>query len=100
MPVLAKRKFRQPQSLIETVIVEWERLREPLAELAEGTGIELSSVRLRAPVPRPGAIVCLAGNYLEYGRRSVSGFDAFLKSPASVIGDGETVQLPAEEASV
>ena len=56
-------------------------------------GVAIDSVRLRAPLPEPGRLVCMAGNYME-GAGLVSDRDAFLKSPSSVIGDGDTIILP------
>ena len=56
-------------------------------------GVAIDSVRLRAPLPEPGRLVCMAGNYME-GAGLVSDRDAFLKSPSSVIGDGDTIVLP------
>ena len=56
-------------------------------------GVAIDSVRLRAPLPEPGRLVCMAGNYME-GAGLVSDHDAFLKSPSSVIGDGDTIILP------
>ncbi len=56
-------------------------------------GVAIDSVRLRAPLPEPGRLVCMAGNYME-GAGLVSDRDAFLKSPSSVIGDGDAIILP------
>ena len=56
-------------------------------------GVAIDSVRLRAPLPEPGRLVCMAGNYME-GAGLVSDRDAFLKSPSSVIGDGDSIILP------
>ena len=40
-------------------------------------------------------MICMAGNYMESGSRSLVGDrDAFLKSPSAVIGRGDTVVLP------
>lgn len=56
-------------------------------------GVAIDSVRLRAPLPEPGRLVCMAGNFME-GAGLVSDRDAFLKSSSSVIGDGDTIVLP------
>ena len=56
-------------------------------------GVPMGQVRLRAPLPEPGRMVCMAGNYLE-GAPMVGDRDAFLKSPSAVIGHGDTVVLP------
>ena len=63
----------------------------------------LDQVRLRAPVPRPGKLFCLAGNYarhIEEGGGRVEAKDKvtprlFLKPPANtVIGPGDPIVLP------
>jgi 2-keto-4-pentenoate hydratase/2-oxohepta-3-ene-1,7-dioic acid hydratase in catechol pathway len=51
-------------------------------------------------VPRPGQLVCAAVNYLEAGRPEPQPFNAFLKAPTSIIGSGDTVELPDTPASV
>jgi hypothetical protein len=51
--------------------------------LDQEKGIPLSSVQLRAPVPRPGKIVCIGGNFGEFvGWKGVMW--GFLKSPEAV----------------
>ena len=63
----------------------------------------LKSVRLRAPVPYPGAIYCLAGNYqdhIEEGGKKMAVQDTetprvFMKPPATtVIGPGDRILIP------
>jgi 2-keto-4-pentenoate hydratase/2-oxohepta-3-ene-1,7-dioic acid hydratase in catechol pathway len=51
-------------------------------------------------VPRPGQLVCAAVNYLEPNRPEPQPFNAFLKAPTSIIGTGETVELPDAPATV
>jgi 2-keto-4-pentenoate hydratase/2-oxohepta-3-ene-1,7-dioic acid hydratase in catechol pathway len=50
-------------------------------------------------VPRPGQLVCMAGNYHEPSRADTP-FNAFLKARTSIIGTGGTVELPDAEATV
>jgi hypothetical protein len=51
-----------PQLTIENLITNFHALQGALAQaLQQGEGIPLSRVRLRAPVPRPGNIVCMGG---------------------------------------
>lgn len=62
---------------------------------ANSEGVSIADVRLRAPLPEPTRIACMAGNYLENGKLSFpTDREAFLKSPSAVIGDGDTVELP------
>ena len=62
---------------------------------ANSEGVPIADVRLRAPLPEPTRIACMAGNYLENGKLPFpTDREAFLKSPSAVIGDGDTVELP------
>lgn len=85
-----------PQLLLEGIISSFEELRPKLEALQTSSKVTpLKDIRLRAPVPRPGKVLCGNGNYMEYvqidpPRPLVS----FFKSPEAVIGPGETVILP------
>lgn len=91
-----------PQDVIRGVIENWSHYGEVLREAASnGVGVPLSAVRLRPPVPRPGNIDCMATNYMENGTLPAPPpINAFLKSPSSVIGDGDTMVLPDAPASI
>ncbi|HSX77381.1 MAG TPA: fumarylacetoacetate hydrolase, partial [Candidatus Saccharimonadia bacterium] len=60
-----------PQLTIAGLIPNFQSLQGALERsLAQGQGIPLSQVQLRAPVPRPGKIVCMGGNFGEFvGRK-------------------------------
>jgi 2-keto-4-pentenoate hydratase/2-oxohepta-3-ene-1,7-dioic acid hydratase in catechol pathway len=63
--------------------------------------VPLAQVRLRAPLPRPTNIDCMAVNYMEDGTRSEPApINAFHKSPNSIIGDGDTMVLPDVPATI
>ena len=85
-----------PHDLISQVIERFEEYRPQLeAGLASSDGVPLDQVRLRAPLPKPGKILCMAGNYLENGTlKEARPINAFLKNRNAVIGDGDTVVLP------
>lgn len=90
-----------PQELIRTVIEDFDNLGSTIADAAEnGTAIALDSVSLKAPVPRPGQLVCLAGNYIEPDSPSRGDFNAFLKSPTGIIATKGTVELPEADVTV
>lgn len=90
-----------PQELIRTVIEDFDNLGSTIADAAEnGTAIALDSVSLKAPVPRPGQLVCLAGNYIEPDSPSRGDFNAFLKSPTGIIATKDTVELPEADVTV
>jgi 2-keto-4-pentenoate hydratase/2-oxohepta-3-ene-1,7-dioic acid hydratase in catechol pathway len=89
-----------PQARLQALVAGWDDLAPALKEAAAGDGgVPLDSVRLRPPVPRPGQLVCMAGNYREPGRPDPV-FNAFLKATTSVIGTGDTVELPDTPATV
>lgn len=80
--------------------------REPLAALIRSAPPPArrrrEDIRLGPPVPRPGKLLCLAGNYrdhiVESGFAAVSERDVitpqmFLKPPTCLIGDGAEVPL-------
>lgn len=89
-----------PQFTIEGLITNFRALRDGLRQALEaGEGIPLSRVQLRAPVPRPGKIVCMGGNFGEFvGRKGP--LWGFLKSPEAVLDPGGTVVLPPEDANI
>ncbi len=93
--------YHTPQELIKLVIEDFDSLRTTIADAAENNAsIPLDNVSLKAPLPRPGQLVCLAGNYIEPDSPSRGDFNAFLKSPTSVISTKETVELPEADVTV
>jgi 2-keto-4-pentenoate hydratase/2-oxohepta-3-ene-1,7-dioic acid hydratase in catechol pathway len=87
--------------VLESLIENWDTFRPRLEAAIQGGGVPLDSVQLQPPVPTPGKMVCLAGNYMESGTLvEANDQDAFLKSPDSVLGDGGTVILPDAPATV
>lgn len=93
--------YHTPQELMRMVVEDFSELRPKIAEAVHGkVGVPIESVRLRPPLPRPGQLVCLAGNYLEPAKPERGEFNAFLKSPTAIIGSGETVELPKANATV
>lgn len=84
-----------PQQLMEGIISNFSGLRAELERLgATATRIPLSDLRLRAPLPRPGKILCCIGNYWEHLQREARPLNMFLKNSDAVIGQGDTVVLP------
>jgi 2-keto-4-pentenoate hydratase/2-oxohepta-3-ene-1,7-dioic acid hydratase in catechol pathway len=71
------------------------------AAVKAGTGVPLSTVRIRPPLPKPNNIDCMAVNYMEDGTRaSPAPINAYNKAPGTVIGDGDTMVLPDVAATV
>lgn len=89
-----------PQSRLEALIANWATLAPQVQTAAEGAGVPLADVRLRQSVPRPGQLACAAVNYLEPAHPEPGPFNGFLKSPNSIVGNGDTVELPDAEATV
>ena len=91
-----------PHDLITGLIAGFNSYRARLEQAAaQGAGVPLSSVRVRPPLPRPVNIVCMAVNYMEDGTRTEPApINAFHKSPAAVIGDGDTMILPDVPATI
>ena len=98
---LSSISYHTPQELIRMVIEDFDNLRSAIADASEnGTVTALDSVNLKAPLPRPGQLVCLAGNYIEPDSPSRGEFNAFLKSPTGIISTKKTVQLPEADVTV
>ena len=89
------------QALLNQVIAGWDGCRDAIASAAaSGAARPVDQVTLRPPVPRPGQLVCLAGNYIEPDHPEKETFNAFLKSPTSVMTTGDTVELADADATV
>ena len=91
-----------PGDLISRLIERFDDYRAGIeAAVSAGNGVPIDSVRLRAPLPKPGKILCMAGNYLENGTlaepRPINGF---LKNRNAVIGDHDTVVLPPAPVTI
>jgi 2-keto-4-pentenoate hydratase/2-oxohepta-3-ene-1,7-dioic acid hydratase in catechol pathway len=84
-----------PQLTMQGLIDGFDRLRPVLERLAaRGEALSLASVRLRAPLPRPGKILCCIANYWEHAQREARPLNMFLKNPEAVVGPGDTIMLP------
>src|SRR4051812_5548085 len=91
-----------PQDVIRGVIENFGALKGKLAAAAKkGKGKPLSKAKLRPPLPKPENIICMAVNYMEDGTLpEPAPINAFMKSPSSIVGDGDTMVLPDMAASV
>lgn len=93
---------RDTRDLINGLIAGWASLKGKVeAAVAAADGVPLSGVRLRPPVPMPGKIDCMAVNYMENGLlEKAAPINAFHKTPASLIGHGDTMVLPDAPAGI
>ena len=91
-----------PHDLISGLIERFADYRAALDQAASrGTGVPLSQVRIRPPLPKPYNIDCMAVNYMEDGTRAEPApINAFHKSPSAVIGNGDTMVLPDVPATI
>lgn len=91
-----------PHDLMSGLIARFADLRPQLeAAAASGAGVPLAGVRLRAPLPRPGNIVCMAVNYMEDGTLpEPAPINGFHKAATAIIGPDETMVLPDVPASI
>ncbi len=91
-----------PQQLINQVISEWQDYRPRFeAAVASGSARPLDAVTLRAPLPKPISIVCMAVNYMEDGTlKEKPAAQAFFKNSHAVIGHDDVMHLPDTPASI
>ena len=91
-----------PHDLISALIARFDEHKERLeGAAARAESVPLSKVRIRPPLPKPCNIVCMAVNYMEDATRAEPApINAFLKSPFSVIGHGDTMVLPDVPATI
>jgi 2-keto-4-pentenoate hydratase/2-oxohepta-3-ene-1,7-dioic acid hydratase in catechol pathway len=63
-----------------------------------------SEVRLAAPVPRPGKVICIGLNYRDHAEESGMAIPTspivFSKFPSCVIGSGDAIGIPAGSSQV
>src|SRR5882724_5058841 len=64
----------------------------------KGDAMPLASVKLLAPIPRPGKLICIGLNYRDHAAESNMAIPSvptvFAKFTTSVIGAGEAIVLP------
>ena len=89
------------QTAMESLISNYESLKGDLEKLAaDGNASPLSSVKLDAPLPRPGKILAMGGNFLENGFKQPAPMWGFTKSLDAVLAPNGTVVLPDVDANI
>ena len=93
---------QEPHELINRLIGGFPEHKPRLTEVVnERTGVPVTQVKLRSPIPKPFNIVAMAVNYMENGTRAEPApINAFHKSPNAVIGDEDTIVIPDVPASI
>jgi acylpyruvate hydrolase len=73
---------------------------QALAAASPDLGIDLAEVKLLAPLPQPGKLICIGQNYLEHAKESGSSKPPypiiFAKYNNSIIGPGDPIVIPTE----
>ncbi len=90
------------QPNLPTTMIAFLEGGEPMRKLAEQVPAEnahpLSSVKLHAPIPRPGKIICIGRNYREHALETNSEIPTypiiFAKYANTVISFGEAIVIP------
>ena len=94
--------YTDPQTLISQVIENFKNYRDEFQQVIDNNpGQPVSQVAIRPPLPKPANIDCMAVNYME--NRTLTEkppFNAFQKSPGSIIGNGDTMILPDVPATI
>ena len=91
-----------PGNLMNGLIKDFENYRSKLETAAEkGVAFPLDSIKIQPPLPKPGAIDCMAVNYMENGTlKEKPQINGFHKSPSAIIGNGDTMILPDVPATI
>ena len=101
MEILSEKASLVEHDPMQTVIDNWNEFKPKLQKLSTSkNSIPLKDIRLRAPLPRPGQIVCMAGNYFEPDHPVMMAFNGFIKTNTSVIGLNDTVILTPQTTKV
>jgi acylpyruvate hydrolase len=72
---------------------------QALAAASPEQALKLADVTFKAPIPRPGKIICIGQNYLEHAKEANASAPAFpiifAKYANTVIGHGQPIVIPA-----
>lgn len=88
-----------PYARMPALIEKWDEYASIIAA-GHGPTVALGDVVLRAPLPRPAKLLCGQLSFKEGVENAAIKPAFFLKSSTSVIGPGETVELPPVDAPV
>ena len=90
---------RAGQVRMEQIIEHFDALRTDLLRMqSEGKEIPLADVRLRAPTPWPGKVICMGVTCREFTDAPGLPMIMFLKHPDAVLDPGGTLTLPEEDS--
>ena len=87
--------IKPPQTLMEEVIEDFASFRPKFQEIASReTGVPMSNVKVRPPLPRPHNILAAFSNYRDKDQPASTPLDFFYKGATGIIGDGDTIEIP------
>ncbi len=96
-----------PGAAMLMLLGKLDTLAEEIEQRAKSSesGLSLSEVKLSSPLPRPGKVLAAPMNYAAHRAEqkasgSVAELGVFLKANSSVIGPGESIQLPYTDRDV
>lgn len=89
------------QEAMAYIITNLDKIRMDLVRFADQQqGLPITDITIQPPIPKPGKILCMGGNFTEFGHRAPGPMWGFLKSSDSVIGPDGTVILPTDDANI
>lgn len=99
--VVARVPHLEPADIMAGLIAQFDAYRPAIEDaVATREGVPVASVRIRAPLPKPRTIVCMAVNYMEDGTRSEPAeINAFHKTASAIIGPNDVMELPDAPAT-
>ena len=87
------------QAAMVHLITNYDNLKSQLeSRAAQGTVV--AGAQLQAPLPSPNKILCMGGNFREFGAREPSPMWGFIKRLHSILSPGGTVVLPDIDANI
>ena len=87
------------QAAISHLITNYDDLKSQL-ETRAVEGAPVAGAQLQAPLPQPRKILCMGGNFREFGAREPAPMWGFTKSLHSILGPGGAVVLPEIDANI
>lgn len=86
---------------MNTVIEQWATVRPEFERLAaNGGAIAIDQSRLRAPIAKPGKIMCMAANFREGTGAAPLPLNGFVIPPEAVLEPGGTAVFPPQAFSI
>ena len=99
--VISSTDLDSGQESMQFIINNMSDLHSEISDFCTNAELKpLTDIKLMPPLPRPSKILCMGGNYREFGARDPEPMWGFLKDRDSVIGPDDTVILPEVDANI